>query len=101
MRELSIGRNSDNNVPNGMACGYHKRESNIFFSECSLEGYGFPTVKVNDIVSLIYNSNDNSMSFLLNNKTLSTKIVNIPTNYELFWFVGKWGSTLKVSIIDA
>ena len=98
---IGYERNEDK-VPNGVMAGYNKLKGNIFFEN----GYKFegdeqlPPVKENDIVLLVYDSDKNTLSFGLNGRKLNCKITNLYCDDDLYWFFGRRGSPLQLTVVN-
>ena len=98
----------DKNVPNGLICGYDDYQSkNIFvlskFKYMSNNNSYFqrlPHYKSNDIIEMLYDSNNNSLSFFKSNdKLLNSKIVNLPKDKTFYWIVGHCLKEMSVTIV--
>ena len=96
-----VGNERSSRVSNGVMAGYVKpdQNKNQFQNACKYIGNeSLPPLKSGDIVTLIYDSVERTLSFKLKEKKIDGQIVNLPKQ-PLYWFAGKFGQDFKVTII--
>ena len=105
-------------TPNGLVCGAPKKDENIFYKQCKLingnidnqiqsnyhSHYSDPNLRLprfgkNDVIGLIYDSDNHILQFEYNGKIWKSKLVNLPSNLTLYWCVGRWNGGFKLSIV--
>ena len=59
-----------------------------------------PFLKCNDIIEMLYDSNNNSLSFFKSNdKLLNSTIINLPKDKTFYWIVGHRYKQMCVTIV--
>ena len=94
------GKKDDTNSPNRLVSGWSNQEKNIFYKECKFHGDVLPQFGENDVVGLIYDSDNYTLSFELNGVLLKSKLINIPKQLKLCWFAAKCCFPVRFSIIN-
>ena len=93
--------NNNKYCQNGILCGWQRKEKNIFYqSNYKFVGNPLPSLNKKDIISLIYDSNQNILQFELNGQKLNCCINNIVNKNGLYWCVGRKTGQIKVNIVD-
>ena len=96
-------------IPNGLVCGGFRdiQSGNIFvlsnfqyMSNNISHLQRLPHYKSGDIIQMLYDSNNNTLSFFnSNDKLLNSKIINLPKGKIFHWFVGHSWKQMSVTIV--
>lgn len=77
----------------------HNVSTNNNSKRYSNRDLNLPRFKKNDIIGLIYDSDNHILQFEYNGKIWKSKLVNMPDNLTLYWCAGRWNSEIKLSIV--